>query len=77
LGLFSATASTDYSASGAAIDKTLALWWRDESTAAWSQQGITSTVDVNAKQVTAQVSHLSIFSVLGETQRVYLPLTLR
>ena len=68
------TVTVTYANSGPAIPETLALWWWDESKAAWSQQGLTSIVDVGEHQVTAQVSHLSLFSVLGETHRLYLPL---
>lgn len=69
------TVAIDYPAAGTAIPETLGLWGWDG--AAWSQAGITSTVDTVQQRVTAQVSHLSLFAVLGETHRVYLPLVLR
>ncbi len=50
-------------------------WW-DEGTGQWSQQGITSSVNIAGNVVTAQVSHLSLFAVLGETRRVFLPVVL-
>jgi oligopeptide transport system substrate-binding protein len=56
-------------------EDTLALYWWDGN--AWSQQGITSTVDTIGKVVTAQVDHLSTFAVLGETHRVFLPIVMR
>lgn len=71
------TVTIDYPVVWLAIPETLGLWWWDESGAAWSQAGITSTVDIVQQRVTAQVSHLSLFAVLGETRRVYLPLVLR
>jgi oligopeptide transport system substrate-binding protein len=60
---------------GPAIENTLGLYWWDGST--WSQQGITSTVDITDNLVSAQVGHFSVFAVLGETKRVYLPVVLR
>lgn len=62
---------------GPLIPGTLALWWWDESGAAWSQAGIISAVDTAQQRMTAQVDHLSLFAVLGETRRVYLPLVLK
>ena len=62
---------------GTAITDTLGLYWWDGN--AWSQQGITSSVNITDNLVTAQVDHPSLFAVLGETEtrRVYLPLVLR
>lgn len=60
---------------GPAIENTLGLYWWDGND--WSQQGITSSVNVADNLVTAQVDHLSLFAVLGETRRVYLPAVLR
>ena len=63
---------------GPAIEDTLGLYWWDEGASRWSQQGITSSVNVTGNVVTAQVSHLSLFAVLGETRRVvFLPVVLR
>jgi oligopeptide transport system substrate-binding protein len=56
---------------------TLGFYWWDESASAWTQQGISSTVNSTDNLVTAQVDHFSTFAVLGETHRVYLPLVLR
>lgn len=60
---------------GPAIENTLGLYWWDGNN--WTQQGITSTVDITGNIVTAQVDHFSLFAVLGKTNRVYLPLVLR
>jgi len=60
---------------GPAIEGTLGLYWWDAS--AWSQQGITSSVNITDNLVTAQVDHLSVFAVLGETQRLFLPLVFK
>jgi len=62
---------------GSLISGTLALWWWDEDISVWSQAGITGTVDSAQQRLTAQLSHLSLFAVLGETRRIYLPLILR
>jgi uncharacterized delta-60 repeat protein len=64
---------------GVVVSGTAALWGWDEAGAAWSQAGITSTVTTEGGQstLTAQINHLSLFAVLGETQRVYLLLVLR
>ena len=34
-------------------------------------------MNITANVVTAQASHLSLFAVLGETRRVFLPVVLR
>jgi hypothetical protein len=60
---------------GMDVERTLGLYWWNGN--AWSQQGITSSVNVTNNLVTAQVNHFSLFGVLGEAQRVYLPLVLR
>lgn len=60
---------------GAAIEDTLMMYWWDGN--AWSQAGVTSTVDITGNNVTARIDHLSLFGVQGETRRVYLPLTMR
>jgi len=57
---------------GMTRESTLALYWWDGDS--WSQQGIVSSVDTAANRVTAQVDHFSLFTVLGETHRVFLPL---
>jgi hypothetical protein len=59
---------------GGAIESTLALYaWNG---AAWLKiPG--SVVDTSADKVTAATLHVGLFSVLGETRRVYLPLVLR
>ena len=71
------TVTVPYADSWVAASETLGLWWWDVGAGAWSQAGIVGAVDVAQKQVTAQVTHLSLFAVLGETQRAYLPLVLR
>ena len=71
------TVTVPYADAWVAGPETLGLWWWDTGANVWSQAGIVSAVDVAQKQVTAQVEHLSLFAVLGETQRVYLPLVLR
>lgn len=60
---------------GPVIEGTLGLYGWNGS--AWSQQGISSTVNVAANVVTARVDRFSLFGILGETHRVYLPLTMR
>ena len=69
------TVTIAYTSNGPAIEDTLALYWWDGSR--WSQQGITSAVDTTSDVVTAQVDHFSLFAVLGETKRIYLPLVLK
>ena len=60
---------------GAAVEDTLGLYWWDGS--AWSQKGITSTVDADNNVVEARVDHCSLFAVLAGPRRVYLPLVLK
>lgn len=55
---------------GAAIENTLGLYYWDATT--WTKETI-STVDVINNTITATLSHLSFWAVLGETNRVYFP----
>ncbi len=58
----------------AAIEDTLALYWWDGSR--WQREP-SSAVDVSARTVTAAPDHFSLWAVLGETHRTYLPAALR
>jgi oligopeptide transport system substrate-binding protein len=59
---------------GPAMENTLALYYWDGS--GWVKEP-SSVVDVAANTVTAHPNHFSLWAVLGETRRVYLPLVLR
>ncbi len=59
---------------GPAIENTLALYYWDGSR--WVKEP-SSAVDTAANTITAHPNHLSLWAVLGETRRVYLPLVLR
>ena len=69
------TVTVPYGEPGPAIASGLGLWrWGG---AAWTQEGISGTVDTGARIVTARLGHLSLFALLGPTKRVALPLVLR
>jgi hypothetical protein len=68
------TSVMTYTTSGPAIEETLALYTWDG--AEWVEEP-TSEVDVETNTVTATPNHLSLWAVLGETRRVFLPLVLR
>jgi len=59
---------------GATIEDTLALYYWDGSQ--WVKEP-SSVVDVAANTVTAHPNHFSLFAVLGETRRAYLPVVLK
>ena len=59
---------------GPAIESTLALYYWDGNQ--WVQEP-SSVLDTAANTVTAYPNHFSLWAVLGETKRVYLPLVLR
>jgi hypothetical protein len=59
---------------GPAIEETLALYYWDGNR--WMKE-TTSILDTEANIVTAQPDHFSIWAVLGETRRVYMPLVFR
>ena len=59
---------------GPAIENTLALYYWDGSQ--WVRES-SSEVDMAANTVIAHPNHFSLWAVLGETKRVYLPLVLR
>lgn len=59
---------------GPVIENTLALYWWDGSQ--WVKEP-SSEVDTVANTVTAAPNHLSLWAVLGETRRVYLPLVMK
>jgi hypothetical protein len=71
------TTMITYTTTGMAVEATLGLYGWDATHRQWSQQGITSSVNVTGNVVSAQVDHLSRFAVLGEARRVYLPLVLK
>lgn len=56
---------------GPAIEETLALYWWDGSQ--WVKEP-SSVVDAVSNTVTATPDHFSLWAVLGETKRMYLPL---
>ena len=60
---------------GLANPNTLRLYGWDG--AGWSQAGITSSVNATNHYVMAQVSHFSLFAVLGEIHQVYVPVVNR
>lgn len=57
-----------------AIEDTLGLYWRDGGE--WLLEP-TSGVQVAENRVTATLDHMTLFAVLGQTHRVYLPLVMR
>jgi hypothetical protein len=61
---------------GAAIESTLAVYQPGDASL-WSREGITSTVNGVENRVSAQVTRMGASALLGETERVYLPLILR
>jgi len=68
------TVTVTYTTSGLAIENTLAFYnWDGDQ---WVEE-TSSEVDTSNNTVTATPNHLSLWAVLGETKRVYLPLTLR
>jgi hypothetical protein len=71
------TVTIHYTNIGVVTEETLGLYGWDGGAADWSQEGISNTVDPLADLVTAEVDHLSLFALLGETRRVYLPLVLK
>jgi hypothetical protein len=74
---YTITTQYDDAELGPTVESTLGLYWWDEGAGAWSQQGITSQVNIVDNRVVAQVEHFSRFAVLGETWRAYLPLVLK
>jgi hypothetical protein len=58
---------------GPAIEDTLALYYWDGSQ--WAKE-LSSTVNTVSQTITATPNHLSLWRVLGETRRVYLPVIL-
>lgn len=59
---------------GLAVENTLALYWWDGSQ--WVKEP-SSVVDTVANTVTATPNHFSLWAILGETRRVFLPLVLK
>ncbi len=71
---FTMTVTYDPTELGPTIEATLAIYWWNGTR--WLKEP-TSGWDGSAHTVTATLEHLSRFAVLGETNRVYLPLVLR
>jgi hypothetical protein len=74
---YTVTTQYDDAELGPAMEDTLRLYGWDADAGAWTQQGMEGTVNVASDVVTAHVDHFSRFAVLGETQRIFLPLVLR
>lgn len=71
------TVTVEYSDSeqAYAVEETLGLWAWDGQ--AWGQAGIDGAVEVAENRVIAHVDHFSLFGVLGQARRVFLPLLLK
>ncbi|NBD35155.1 MAG: hypothetical protein GVY30_04050, partial [Chloroflexi bacterium] len=74
---YTVTAQYSETQLGPTIEETLGLYGWDVGASEWSQEGITSSVNITDDVVTAQVDHFSRFAVLGETRRIYLPVVIR
>lgn len=61
---------------GPAIAETIRLYWFDETNQAWLTSGITTT-DRATGILTSTTDHLTMFALLGETRRIYLPVIVR
>jgi ligand-binding sensor domain-containing protein len=59
---------------GTAIENTLGVYWWDGGQ--WLPEP-TSRVEAGVDRVTANPDHMTLFAVLGETNRLYLPLVMR
>jgi len=59
---------------GTAIEDTLGLYYWDDGDRLWTQDDITNTLNITDNILIGELSHLSIFGVLGETKWLYLPL---
>jgi hypothetical protein len=66
-----------YTDTGMAVENTLAMYGWDASSAAWTQDGVSSILYAGSNQIEAEVEHLSMFAVLGETNRIWLPLVVK
>lgn len=71
---YTMTVSYSEEEKGPAIEDTLALYYWNGSQ--WLQEA-SSVVDTANNTVIAAPNHLSLWSVLGETRRIYLPLVVR
>ena len=72
------TAAITYTNIGPVIENDkLGLYWWDQDASQWSQQGITSTVNITDNVIIAQVNHFSTFAVLGESNLIFLPVVLK
>jgi hypothetical protein len=68
------TATITYAGNGTAIEDTLALYYWDGTR--WSKEP-SSIVDTTNNTVTATPNHFSLWAILGETNRVFLPIALK
>ncbi len=64
-----------YSNTGPAIENTLTLYGWNSSNQQWDNTGVVaSSVDISGNMVNAQINNLSLFTILGDTWRGYLPI---
>lgn len=61
---------------GPAIAETIRLYWFDDTNQAWLTSGISTTGQATGI-ITSTTDHFTMFALLGETRRVYLPMILR
>lgn len=74
LGIYTITVSYDEQDRGVVVEDSLGLYYWDGER--WIREP-SSSVDTVANIVTATPDHFSLWAVLGETRKVYLPLVLR
>lgn len=75
------TVTVEYSdeeiaATGLASDDMLALYYYDDGSGRWVREP-TSSVDTAANTVTASPDHFSLWALMSEPRRLFLPLVLR
>lgn len=67
-----------YASTGPIIENTLELYGWNSSTQKWDNTGVASSnVNTSGNIVNAQINQLSLFAVLGDTNRGYLPIILK
>ena len=71
------TAVLSYTNPGTIREDTLALFGWEHAADAYTSTGVASSVNTITKRVTGTSNHLSLFAVLGLTNRLFLPVTLK
>jgi hypothetical protein len=70
---YTVTIGYDSEEIGPSKEKNLAPYSWNKAESRWSPNGITSVVDTDSHSLSAEMSQFSIYGLLGDSERIFLP----